>query len=118
MLFNLNDILNLEYNLSIYLYYTLMNVKTLRHEFNTNPCGVDRLAAEHFLHADDLISIILSILFNVFMNHVLPDIFLVYPRDQYLGRSYTACILNLCRTSFDVLVGCIIHMMMIHTSTL
>ena len=62
-----------------------MNVKTFRHEFNTNPCGVDRLAAEHFLHADDLISIILSILFNVFMNHVLPDIFFGVPQGSVLG---------------------------------
>ena len=39
-------------------------------------CYVDGLAAEH-IHADDLILVILSIVFNDFMNHVfLPDNFM------------------------------------------
>ena len=39
-------------------------------------CVVEGLAAEGFLHADDSIIIILSILYNAFMNDVyLPDTF-------------------------------------------
>ena len=40
-------------------------------------CGVDGLAAEHFIYADERIHVILSILFNCFISHgYLPSEFM------------------------------------------
>ena len=44
---------------------------------NGKACGVDGLAAEHFIYADERIHVILSILFNYFISHgYLPSEFM------------------------------------------
>ena len=45
------------------IFNTLKNVKTGK------ACGVDGLAAEHFIYADAIIHIHVSLLFNCFISH-------------------------------------------------
>ena len=51
-----------------------MRLKVLRQD---KPCGVDGLAAEHFIHASPIIHVYLSMLFNCFITHgYLPEDFM------------------------------------------
>ena len=56
---------------------TLDIVNTLKSVNKGKACGVDGLAEEHFIYADERIHVILSILFNCFISHgCLPSEFM------------------------------------------
>ena len=58
-----------------FIYYILYEIRpldivnALKSVNKGKACGVDDLAAEHFIYADERIHVILSILFNCFISH-------------------------------------------------
>ena len=64
-------------NLPLYTVRPLDIVNALKSVNKGKACGVDGLAAEHFIYADERIHVILSILFNCFVSHgYLPSEFM------------------------------------------